>query len=52
MGISDIFVHDRDADEDGVFDETGVGARSTVRVSVDYDRIDPDDRRGRRQCQR
>ncbi len=31
----DIFVHDRDADEDGVFDEAG--AISTVRVSVASD---------------
>ena len=30
---SDVFVHDRDADGDGVFDESG--AISTVRVSVD-----------------
>jgi Tol biopolymer transport system component len=41
-GLRDIFVHDRDADEDGVFDETGVGARSTVRVSVDFDPTDSD----------
>jgi cysteine-rich repeat protein len=30
----DTFVHDRDADEDGIFDETGVGERATTRVSV------------------
>ncbi|UCG19925.1 MAG: hypothetical protein JSU80_09230, partial [Deltaproteobacteria bacterium] len=29
----DIFVHDRDTDEDGIYDEDG--AISTVRVSVD-----------------
>jgi len=33
-GSSDIFVHDWDADGDGVFDETDPGARATVRVSV------------------
>jgi cysteine-rich repeat protein len=34
----DVFVHDRDADEDGVLDENAVsdpGSRRTVRVSVD-----------------
>ena len=31
----DVFVHDRDADGDGIFDETGAGERSTVRISVD-----------------
>lgn len=30
----DMFVHDRDADEDGIFDETGPGERATTRVSV------------------
>ncbi|MGH7786007.1 MAG: TolB family protein, partial [Candidatus Binatia bacterium] len=34
---ADIFVHDRDADADGVFDETGPGERATVRVSVASD---------------
>jgi len=34
-GLQDIFVHDRDADADGIFDETG--AVSTIRVSVDSD---------------
>lgn len=33
-GVRDVFVHDRDADNDGVFDETEAGARATVRVSV------------------
>jgi Tol biopolymer transport system component len=33
-GVRDVFLHDRDADGNGVFDETGVGARSTTRVSV------------------
>jgi len=32
-GFTDIFVHDRDTDEDGVFDE--VGNIETVRVSID-----------------
>ncbi|PQP35457.1 calcium-binding protein [Desulfobacteraceae bacterium SEEP-SAG9] len=32
-GATDVFVHDRDTDEDGVFDEAG--AISTIRVSVD-----------------
>ena len=32
-GFFDIFVHDRDTDEDGTYDE--VGAISTIRVSVD-----------------
>ena len=32
-GLIDIFVHDRDDDEDGTYDE--VGSVSTVRVSVD-----------------
>ncbi len=34
-GQSDVFIHDRDADADGIFDETGLGERTTVRVSVD-----------------
>jgi hypothetical protein len=29
----DVFVHDRDADGNGIFDETGPGQRSTIRVS-------------------
>jgi Tol biopolymer transport system component len=33
-GLIDIFVHDRDADEDGEFDETGPGERATEGVSV------------------
>jgi Tol biopolymer transport system component len=34
-GFNDVFVHDRDADMDGVFDEQGEpGAISTVRVNV------------------
>ena len=33
--LRDIFVHDRDADNDGIFDEVNPGARATVRVSVD-----------------
>ncbi|MFO0980853.1 MAG: hypothetical protein U1E76_03725 [Planctomycetota bacterium] len=28
----DVFVHDRDADEDGIFDETDPGARRTERI--------------------
>jgi len=36
-GATDIFVHDRDADENGVFDETCAGCRKTVRVSVASD---------------
>ena len=31
---TDLFLHDRDADDDGVYDETHVGARSTTRLSV------------------
>jgi hypothetical protein len=31
-GKRDVFVHDRDADEDGTFDETGAGERATFRV--------------------
>ena len=34
-GQPDIFVHDRDADGNFVFDETGAGRRRTIRVSVD-----------------
>src|SRR5262249_28719134 len=34
-GVQDVFVHDRDADADGIFDETGPGERSTVRISSD-----------------
>lgn len=34
-GVRDVFVHDRDADADGIFDETGPGQRATVRASVD-----------------
>ncbi len=30
----DVFLHDRDADENGTFDETGPGARKTVRCSI------------------
>jgi hypothetical protein len=36
-GSPGIFVHDRDADEDGVFDETHAGARRTELVSVASD---------------
>jgi Tol biopolymer transport system component len=37
-GIQDIFVHDRDADEDGVFDEqTQPGAIATFLMDVDSD---------------
>ncbi len=32
--LSDIFVRDRDADEDGIFDETGPGESATERISV------------------
>jgi len=35
-GVWDIFVHDRDADQDGIFDEPG--AAETIRVSVADDR--------------
>ncbi len=31
---TDIFLHDRDADENGTFDETFVGARKTVNLSL------------------
>src|SRR5262249_51777236 len=34
-GQPDIFVRDRDADMDGIYDETGPGESTTVRVSVD-----------------
>ncbi|GAG55277.1 unnamed protein product, partial [marine sediment metagenome] len=34
-GLSDIYIHDRDADEDGVFDETGLLDTALVLVSVD-----------------
>jgi cysteine-rich repeat protein len=38
LGFQDIFVHDRDADEDGIFDEqTEPGAIKTIRVSVGPD---------------
>jgi hypothetical protein len=33
-GVRDVFLHDRDADGNGVFDETTPGARLTTRVSV------------------
>jgi hypothetical protein len=33
-GFSDIYVYDRDADNDTIFDETGSGATSTERVSL------------------
>ena len=39
-GTYDIFVHDRDFDDDGIFDETGLGDRATVRVSVDSDGLE------------
>ena len=32
-----VFVHDRDADHDGIFDETGIGERATILVSVASD---------------
>ena len=32
--VSDVFVRDRDADNDGIFDEPGVGNTRTVRVSL------------------
>ncbi len=31
---ADIYVHDRDADNDGILDETGAGQRATLRVSA------------------
>jgi len=37
-GFSDVFVHDRDADGNGAYDEPG--AISTVRVSVDLDGVE------------
>jgi len=33
-GLVDVFLHDRDHDADGIFDEEGPGERKTVRVSV------------------
>src|SRR5439155_21129165 len=36
-GVRDIFVHDRDADGNGVFDEEGPAKTSTVLVSVTSD---------------
>jgi hypothetical protein len=33
-GMADVFVHDRDADGNGAFDESGPGRTATVRVSV------------------
>ena len=33
-GVRDVFLHDRDADGNGVFDETTPGGRTTTRVSV------------------
>jgi len=39
----DVFIHDRDADADGIFDETGPGERTTVRISVDPDGLDGND---------
>lgn len=38
-GINNIFVHDRDADGNGTFDETCNGCRTTTRIAVD--RTDP-----------
>jgi hypothetical protein len=35
--LQDIFVHDRDPDGNGAFDETGIGQTDTIRVSVDSD---------------
>jgi len=32
---ADVFVKDRDADTDGIFDETAAGSQKTVRVNVD-----------------
>ncbi len=37
-GVSDVFVHDRDADMDGIFDEPG--ATETVRVSRDQNGLE------------
>ncbi|HVL89410.1 MAG TPA: hypothetical protein VM841_04155 [Actinomycetota bacterium] len=39
----DVFVHDRDADGNGIFDETRPGARTTIRVSVTTDGTQADD---------
>lgn len=33
-GGFDVFVHDRDIDRNGIFDETGVGQRHTARVNL------------------
>lgn len=33
-GIGDVFMHDRDADEDGIFDEVETGARAMIRITV------------------
>jgi len=33
-GWCDVFLHDRDADGNGVFDETAIGSRATIRISV------------------
>ena len=38
--VMDVFVHDRDADADGIFDETEPGGRATVRLSVDANGLD------------
>ena len=38
LGFSDVFVHDRDADGNGTYDEPG--AISTTRVSVDLDGVE------------
>jgi Tol biopolymer transport system component len=38
LGFSDVFVHDRDADGNGAYDEPG--AISTTRVSVDLDGVE------------
>src|SRR5262249_54250289 len=35
-GTADVFVHDRDADGNGCFDETFAGATSTTLVSVSF----------------
>jgi Tol biopolymer transport system component len=32
--VGQVYVHDRDADNDGLFDETGAGERSTEMISV------------------
>ncbi len=42
-GFSDIFVHDRDADGNGTYDEPGPVGISTVRVSVDSAGVEVDD---------